>query len=57
MKVLLGFNAQFCGQIETIVECVDTATDKDIVALFPALIGLPYDDNCYFIKNYKEELK
>ena len=54
MKVMLGFSAQFCGTVETVVECVDTASDDEIKALFPALIGLPFDDNCYFEKHYKE---
>lgn len=55
MKVLLGFNAQFCGMYEEVVDCVERATDKEIKALFPAIMGLPFDDNCYFIKNYKEK--
>jgi hypothetical protein len=55
MKVLLGFAAQFCGTCEEVVNCVEQATDEEIKALFPAIIGLPFDDNCYFIKNYKEK--
>ncbi len=50
MKVIFGFDAQFCGHFENIVELPDNITDIEIKAMFPEVMGLEYDDNCYFVK-------
>lgn len=46
MKIKLRWSSQFCGTAEEIVDVVEHASNTDIKALFPALIGLQFDDNC-----------
>jgi hypothetical protein len=54
MKVLFGFAAQFIGQANNIVDLPNDATPQQIEGLFEEILGLPYDDNCYY-KILKEE--
>lgn len=48
MRVLFGFNAQFCGKTEQVVELPDNTKEDTIKETFPDIIGITYDDNCYF---------
>lgn len=48
MKVLFGFAAQFIGQASDIVDLPDDTTNEQIEELFEEILGLPYDDNCYY---------
>jgi hypothetical protein len=54
MKVLFGFAAQFIGQGNNIIDLPDGTTHEQIEELFEKILGLPYDDNCYY-KILKEE--
>lgn len=47
-KLRLVFNAQFVGHDEAIVEVKDDITDDEIKALFPIVMWMEYDDNCYW---------
>ena len=45
----MGFDAQFCGGIiEGVKEFPNDATDLDIKAAFPSIMGMEYDENCYY---------
>lgn len=48
MKVLFGFAAQFIGQVSNIVNLPDDTTPQQIEGLFEKILGLPYDNNCYY---------
>lgn len=48
MKVLFGFAAQFVGQVSNIVDLPDGIETQQIEKLFEEILGLPYDDNCYY---------
>lgn len=47
-KVKLVFHAQFCGYLEEVVTVDDDATDEEIKARFQDVLGMKFDDNCYF---------
>ena len=47
-RLKLVFNAQFVGHDEAIVEVKDDITDDEIKALFPLVMRMEYDDNCYW---------
>ena len=48
MKVKFGFDAQFCGRFHEIVDLPDNTTEDKIIAMFPEILGLPFDNNCYY---------
>lgn len=48
MKVKLIFDAQFVGRLEEIVDVPDELVRDDVRSLFPAKLGVVYDDNCSF---------
>ena len=48
MKVKLVFDAQFCGRIEETVDIPDDASEEEIKALFPKVLGMEFDDSCFW---------
>ena len=48
MKILFGFDAQFCGSMEKIINSERKLNDEDIKSMFPDVLGIPYDENCYY---------
>ena len=46
MRIKLVFDAQFCGRMESIVNIPDDTTEEHIKNLFPAELGIEYDENC-----------
>ena len=50
MKLKLIFNAQFVGYDEATLEVSENITDEEIKELFPKVLWMNYDENCYWIK-------
>lgn len=48
LKVKLIFDAQFCGHEEVEVNMPDNATEEDIQSQFKPVLGITYDENCFY---------
>lgn len=48
MKILLGFDTQFCGKSETVIEAPNYLSKKEIKELFKKEMGIEFDENCYY---------
>jgi hypothetical protein len=49
MKVLLGFNAQYCGYFEKEVDIpYDKFSHEYVLSIFPIEMGLEFDNNCFY---------
>lgn len=48
MKVIFGFDNQFIGKHETEKYLPDDTTRKQIIELFPIILGISFDDDCYY---------
>lgn len=49
MKVKFCFDAQFVGHDEVVLDLPDNTRLSDIVSMFPGVLGLKFDDNCWFV--------
>ena len=49
MNILFGFNSQFIGKQEIKVNFPQKEfTDDEIIDMFEDILGIPFDENCYF---------
>lgn len=50
MKVYFGWNSQFCGACHDIAYVPNDATDAYIEDMFEEVLGVPYNEDCYYKK-------
>lgn len=49
MDIIFGFASQFIGQHEIKVNFPQKElTDEEIIDMFEEVLGIPFDENCYF---------
>lgn len=56
MIVTFVFASQFCGGVqENKAELPNDITDEEIINLFPKVMGFPYNNECYFIREDEDK--
>ena len=56
MNILFGFNSQFIGKQEIKVNFPQKEfTDDEIIDMFEDILGIPFDENCYFERLWKNK--
>lgn len=48
IRVKFCFDSQFAGKMEKVAVLPEDITDEQIKSKFPEVLGLDYDDNCWF---------